>query len=176
MTNIHLFGGPGTGKSTTAAGLFYRMKKAGYNVEYVMEYAKDLTYSDEQLRLSDQLHLLGEQHHRLKRLHGKVDYVIHDSPFVMGLVYQPTDKHLPRKEFQALSMAMHRSYKNIDIFLERNIDMPFIKDGRKQDLKESEELDNKIRSLLEDNHLKYYRVPAGTKAVKRILSIVNRKN
>lgn len=39
---INLYGGPGTGKSTTAAMLFAKMKLAGFNCEYVPEFAKDL--------------------------------------------------------------------------------------------------------------------------------------
>ena len=41
---INLFGGPGAGKSTTAAGLFYEMKVRDIKCELVTEYAKDMTY------------------------------------------------------------------------------------------------------------------------------------
>ena len=43
---INLYGGPGCGKSTVSSGLFYKMKSEGYCVEYVSEYAKDLTYEE----------------------------------------------------------------------------------------------------------------------------------
>lgn len=39
---INLIGGPGSGKSTTAAGLFFRMKSMGVRCELVTEYAKEL--------------------------------------------------------------------------------------------------------------------------------------
>lgn len=45
MVNINLFAGPGTGKSTTAAGVFFEMKRSGMSVEYVTEYAKSLVFS-----------------------------------------------------------------------------------------------------------------------------------
>ncbi len=35
MKVINLWGSPGAGKSTAAAGLFYRMKFADYNVELI---------------------------------------------------------------------------------------------------------------------------------------------
>ena len=38
---INLYGGPGTGKSTTAAALFALIKREGYNVELVTEFAID---------------------------------------------------------------------------------------------------------------------------------------
>ena len=44
MKVINLWGGPGCGKSTTAAGLFSIMKMRGHKVELVTEYAKELTY------------------------------------------------------------------------------------------------------------------------------------
>ena len=53
MKVINLFAGPGTGKSTTAAGLFYKMKSKGYMVELVTEFAKDLVYQESFFRLKD---------------------------------------------------------------------------------------------------------------------------
>lgn len=41
---INIFGGPGVGKSTVAAGLFYRLKCLHYSVELVEEFAKYLVY------------------------------------------------------------------------------------------------------------------------------------
>ena len=38
VTVINFCGGPGSGKSTAAAGLFYNMKIAGYNVELTDEF------------------------------------------------------------------------------------------------------------------------------------------
>ena len=37
---ISFFGSPGTGKSTTSAGLFYEMKNRDISCELVNEYAK----------------------------------------------------------------------------------------------------------------------------------------
>ena len=38
---INLIGGPCSGKSTIASGLFYNLKKLGYNCELALEFAKD---------------------------------------------------------------------------------------------------------------------------------------
>ena len=46
MKVINLFGGPGCGKSTTAADLFARMKLRGLSVELVTEYAKDVVWDE----------------------------------------------------------------------------------------------------------------------------------
>lgn len=44
MLVINLFGGPSTGKSTTAAEIFVYLKKKKINCEYITEYAKDKTW------------------------------------------------------------------------------------------------------------------------------------
>lgn len=41
MKVINLFAGPGSGKSTTCAGVFSKLKLAGVNCEMALEYAKD---------------------------------------------------------------------------------------------------------------------------------------
>ena len=42
MIVVNLFAGPGSGKSTTCAGLFSKLKLAGIYCEMVLEYAKEL--------------------------------------------------------------------------------------------------------------------------------------
>ena len=58
---INLVGGPGSGKSTTAAGLFFLMKIRGLRCELVTEYAKELSYDKNWSDLKRQLHVLAEQ-------------------------------------------------------------------------------------------------------------------
>lgn len=84
---INLFAAPGVGKSTLSAGLFYKLKHAGINVEMSREYAKDLVWSDRLRAMDDQIHIFGEQHHRLFMLQKDVDVVITDAPILMQLMY-----------------------------------------------------------------------------------------
>ena len=55
MKVINLVGGPGCGKSTTAAGLFYELKRRDYSVELVTEYAKSRVWEDSLRTLNDQI-------------------------------------------------------------------------------------------------------------------------
>ena len=73
---INLYGGPSSGKSTQASGLFYKMKQQGYNVELVNEFAKECVWEDNVPMLKDQLWVLAHQHRKLVRLRDKVDYII----------------------------------------------------------------------------------------------------
>ena len=73
MRVINLFGGPGAGKSTTAAGLFFFMKSDSSfdkSVELVTEFAKDLTYAErfKELQGDNQLYITSKQHSKLHRI------------------------------------------------------------------------------------------------------------
>lgn len=88
MTKIISFlAGPGGGKSTKAAELYAKMKQLGYSVELVREAAKDYAWEDRIITESDQVYLAAEQMRRESILFGKVDYIITDSPVVLGGFY-----------------------------------------------------------------------------------------
>jgi hypothetical protein len=164
---------PGTGKSTTAAGLFYRMKSDGYKVELVSEFAKELTFSDDMTRLKDQLLVLAEQHHRLFRLQGKVDFVIHDSPINMGQVYLDDD-NIPAEEFKLFTNALFDRYNNLNIFLQRNVEEHGYQEyGRSQDLQSAIELDDLIKEMLTQNNIKFHTVKMGANAVDDIYKLLS---
>lgn len=84
---INFFGGPGTGKSTTAAGLFALLKKKGKHCEYISEFAKELVWEEHNLALDCQPLIAGEQIFRQHKLQGKVDVVITDSPLIINLLH-----------------------------------------------------------------------------------------
>lgn len=85
---VNLFGGPGTGKSTTAARLFGDLKTSKVNAELVREYVKDWAWGERRVTPLNQLHLLGEQSYRESLLYGKVDVIVTDSPLMLCAFYQ----------------------------------------------------------------------------------------
>lgn len=87
-TVINYWGGPGSGKSTRAAEHYVALKKAGHSVELVREYAKDLVYKGE-IAETPQAKITGQQCIRQYRLYRKVDFIVTDSPVLIGLVYTP---------------------------------------------------------------------------------------
>lgn len=172
MVNINFFGGPGVGKSTTSAGLFSAMKQNGARVEYVQEFAKELTFSNDTTRLKDQLLILGEQHHRVFRLRDSVDFAIHDSPIILGLAYIEEDGFIPVGEFRELVLRLHANYDNINIVLGRSEEHPYQEYGRSQTKVEAEQKDVSIRELLDSNRIRYYDVASGPDAVTTVLEIL----
>lgn len=149
MLVINLYGGPGCGKSTTAAQLFYKMKKFGYKVELVTEYAKDLVYSEEFFKLKDQLMVFAKQHHKLWKLRDKVDYAIVDSPLPLSLVYAPDAMIYNYTDLSKLIMSTYAKYDNKDFFLARDLEAHGYQEyGRNQTVEEACRLDDEILETL----------------------------
>ncbi len=124
---VNLWGPPGSGKSTTAAGLFNLMKNKGARVELVMEEAKTATYAGNTALLQNQLAMLGLQDQRQRILVGKVDWIITDSPLPLGIVYS-TPEYADILDDMAY-MAYDR-YDNVDFYIDR--EKPYAPYGRAQ--------------------------------------------
>lgn len=169
--NVNLFGGPCVGKSATCSGVHNALKLDGYNADLTTEYAKDLVYGEEWVRLSDQLSVAGEQHHRMFRLQGKVDVAVHDSPFIMGINYC-CDTRMPVLQFSEFLVGQFNRYRNLNIMLVRNKDLDYKEEGRLQNIDESIELDNQIQMMLDKNGIKYFKVPVGDDTTDMICDLV----
>ncbi len=156
MKVINLFGGPGSGKSTIAAGLFYNMKLQHQSVDLVTEYAKELVWEG---RLADMLDkqedIFVEQQSRIRRLRNNVDYAIVDSPLLLSYIYpkmnelqRGVDKWPALTEFLNFVSAVNDTYDNINIFLERP--ESFEANGRDHSLQEAQTIDNVIQDTLRE--------------------------
>jgi hypothetical protein len=141
---INLIGGPGSGKSTTAAGLFFLMKLAGLKAELVVEYAKELSYDENWSTLKNQLHVLAEQERRQRRLVDKVDYIITDSPLLTGMAYtsDPRD-YLPVAE---AATVLFSTYNNVNFVIKRV--KPYAEYGRNQTEDEAKALDRRLIEVI----------------------------
>lgn len=140
MKVINFIGGPGAGKSTVAAELFAKMKRTGYNVELVDEYAKQLVWDSRQHTLADQLYVLAKQNRKLERLIGKVDYVITDSPLLLCACYAADDYY---PSFAKLCLEAWHRYDNLTFFIDRD-PQGYREEGRTQTLTQAIELDESI--------------------------------
>lgn len=143
MRVINLAGGPGSGKSTTAAGLFNLMKCAGMRVELVTEVAKDLTYDKSFGLLHNQLLVFANQEHRLHRLVGEVDFAITDSPLYLGMAYADERKY--GLWYENMTYSVLRQYDNEFFFINRV--KPYATYGRNQTEDQARALDVNILRL-----------------------------
>lgn len=158
MIVVNFFAGPGSGKSTTAAGVFSLLKLHGVNCEYVPEFAKDLTWENRYKTLENQIYVFAKQQHRIWRLRGEVDVVVTDAPLVQGLVYTKENPSLTQ-----IVMDQTNEFDNINFFLVRT--KKYNPKGRSQTENEAIELDNKIIHLLLSNNIKFIEIPGDKDAI-----------
>lgn len=156
---INLFGSPGAGKSTL---------RAGFNVEEVTEYAKDMVWEDRYNIFSDQLYLLGKQNRRILRLNNKVDYVLTDSPIILGLVYMVDTSY--DETLSKLISEVFLSYENINIFINRSHDYQEV--GRYQTKDEADVLSVKIKDILRERNIQFIEIDSDAVSPKGILSLI----
>lgn len=161
---VNLFAGPGAGKSTTAAGLFHRMKVDGHSVELVTEFAKDLTYSKDFETLSNQLVVLGEQFNRMYRLVGKVDWIITDSPLLLCPMY--ASGPFRSAWFMGTALGAFDVFDNKNYLVGRA--KPYRTEGRSQDEGAAKVIDRRVMGLLDALAVDYQWVKGDETAVDAI--------
>lgn len=156
---INLYGGPGTGKSTSAAYLYYLLKDGGHNTELVREYAKNWAWEGRRISEFDQFYFMGKQIRLESQLYGKVDYVVTDSPVWLAAYY--AHKYGANTTFQAINQAVHGFYKvaesyghkHYHCFLTRS--KPYNPAGRYQSEEQSLEIDAELLAMLNTWKLPY---------------------
>jgi hypothetical protein len=146
---VNLYGGPGSGKSTTAAGVFFDLKNAGINTELAAEFAKDLTWEKRHHTLEDQIYIFGKQYHRIFRLWGKVDVIVTDSPILLTPIYDIEKRPTLKK----LVMEEHEKLWTYNVFLKRK--KGYNPKGRNQTEAEAKKIDFTILDMLNDCNVAY---------------------
>jgi hypothetical protein len=148
---IAFIGGPGCGKSRTAARLFADLKELGNEVELCTEFAKDLTWEENWEALGDSMYVTGCQQRRESRLVGKVEYIVTDSPIILGPLY--FKEHAIHKEYELLINGLYKAKNIVTIFLNRIGE--YHHNGRTQTEEESREIDQKLLAYMDKYDIPY---------------------
>lgn len=164
---INLIGGPCSGKSTIASGIFYELKKLGINCELALEFAKDKVYEEAFRTMDDQIYIFAKQYHKLWRLQDKVDVIITDSPLPISLYYMKEDS----KYFNQFVVEQYNKFDNQLYFIERG--EVYQEEGRLQTKEESEQIDKELLQLLEKYKIHYSQIEQQT-AVETIVDNILR--
>ena len=166
---VNLFGGPGCGKSTTAAGVFYLMKMSGINCELATEAAKDFTWEKRFHTLENQAYVFAKQLQKLHRLIGQVDVVITDSPLPLSSIYAP--ENYP-KSFDHFVLDIFNSMNNLNICIRRCHN--YESSGRKETEDQANLIDSRIREYLVNHTLSFIDVNGDPSALALILGEVEK--
>lgn len=144
MIVFNFFGGPGSGKSTTAAYVFARLKNKGVRVELAREVAKDMIWEGRGCQLQRNQFLVSAiQYSRLKDLDANgCEVAVTDSPVLAGLAYT-TQNYRP--ELERLLRKVSNEFRNINVLLMRSAPYQFF--GRVESESEAQDIDQSMRKL-----------------------------
>lgn len=170
---INLFGGPGAGKSTICASVFYKLKVMGIETEMALEYAKDVVWEESYKKLDNQIYIFGKQHYRIWRLNGKVQVVITDSPLLNSIIYDKTNNPILKE----LVIHEFRNLNTLNYYITRDVD--YNPNGRMQTVDQALDVDRSYLDLLNEYKIPYIDIPKGDDGVgiiiKQILEKINEK-
>ena len=147
---INIFGGPGAGKSTTAALTFGLLKLHGVNVELITEFAKDLTWEERHKTFDNQYYIWSKQYHRMWRVKDKVDVIVTDAPLLHSLIYGPENTI---ESFHQLVLRAHHDFNNRNYYLTR--EKEYEEAGRSQTLEQAVEIDEVVLRMLMNNKIEF---------------------
>ncbi len=166
---ISFVGAPGAGKSTAALGLSYELKKKARNVEYVQEFAKDLTYNSLlEKYIPNQSYIIAEQYKRIYDLVDLVDYIVTDAGIEISALHASKES----KVVEDLAWYLRNKTEQITIFIERNPDVKYDSNGRIETEKESQEFGEKLENYLSANNVIYHKVVGTDNAIRKALELI----
>lgn len=172
---INLVGGPCSGKSTTAAGLFHQMKlKTNEKVEIVTEVIKDYVYDENTMAMKDQVLITAQQNHRLFRLDRKVDFIISDASLLNGIIYNEFYNDANNIS-SSISLHLYEQYNNIVFLLPRKPE--YDQYGRTQTLEEAKRIDQLFVENLTNLNINFVDMRQFTheEMPEKILEVLNLK-
>ena len=181
-TIINVYGGPGAGKSTSAAYLYYLLKVAGKNVELVREYVKDWAWEGRKFGAYDEIYFLGKQVRHESMLFGKVDWIVTDAPVYMTAYYasiycSPTLAKGVMGETQAFYQQVEEDgHQHLHIMLNRI--RPYQQEGRYQNESQAHAVDDGVGEMLRSLGVKVINADPSEESLKQTLELCRslRKN
>jgi hypothetical protein len=145
---INLYGGPGCGKSTTAALLYGGLKLAGANAELVREVAKDYAWDGTHITPLIQREITTKQAYLETRLHGKVDFIVTGAPVLLGLFY--ARKYGGAELVEGIVRAHYADSTAEHLHFNLCRTKPYNPKGRYQTEDEAKAFDGEIHDLVEE--------------------------
>lgn len=145
---FNLYGGPGVGKSTTAAAIFVQMKNKGHRIELVTEYIKSWAWEKRPTVSYDQLYVFAKQLRREDILTRQGVHIVTDSPLPQQLVYAKKYNCNFYEDLKNVCKKFDDQNPSMNIFLKRTV--PFQTEGRYETKEQAEAIDQSTLELLRE--------------------------
>lgn len=171
MRLINVLGAPGLGKSTFGAGLFYEMKKLGYNVELVDEFAKFKVYEKNPKALRCQPYIFAQQLYKIMMTAEDVDYIITDSPIILSAIY---NEDYPAS-FDRFVVDTFKMFDSENLLLTTDSERSYQETGRRHTAEQQDSLQKQIKELLDTNDIPYIQVDQYNDSILSILQLLTRE-
>ena len=171
---INFVGAPSCGKSMMAALTFVKLKTHHNSSELIQEYAKQLVWENRLEELANQWYVTKKQYDMIKAVYGKVDYVVTDSPLLIGLHYNRyhTDNVCNVEKTEGMIVSKMEEFNNIYIFLKRNRKNPYETIGRIHNEEQSIEIEKNLKGLLDEFDLKYLEIESDVNNIDKIMEYI----
>lgn len=170
---INLFGGPGSGKSTTAAEIFSHYKHKGINIELVREEAKNWAYENRKIQHYHQFELLTTQFIHHARLYEKVDIIVTDSPLILSPIYE--ERYFNTTYTSRILNIMNEYYKDVIVLnFILNRSKPYNPSGRFESEDAAKFMDIYIKDYLRNNNICFYELDGDYS--NQLNNIINKTN
>jgi len=171
---INFFGGPDSGKTTQATGLFHAMKKDSMNVELVNEFAKMCVWEKNIEILEDQLYIMAKQNRSVMRLEGQVDICITDSPILLSGIYRDAYGAPKYSDLiDQMSLECFNRNDNINFMMKRST-KNYDKTGRAQGLDGAVQIDNKLYEMFKKYEISFNHLEANEDSIDEAYRYVKR--
>ncbi len=167
---VNLWGPPSSGKSTQAAGLFYKLKMRSIECELITEKAKDLTWEENYNALKNQLYVSANQLYRQERVEDKVDVIVTDSPILLGLFYNQEKDYKIRNAYENMMLEIFNSKDNLNVWVRRK--HKYNNNGRNQTEEQSNDLCDKMLKFFEYHNIPVLTVDGTTKGLDDMFNSV----
>ena len=171
LRRVNIWGGPGSGKSTSASQVFFEMKKRGYSIEYIQEYIKAWAYEKRQLSGFDQLYIFAKQQRLEERvLKAGVDLIVTDSPLLMQCVYARKYGFMGWQELLSIGKMFNAIHPSVNFLLSRS--HAYQEEGRWQNAEQALELDAEIESFMTQYEIPFERIVNSDEISLRVVDIM----
>lgn len=178
-TIINLYGGPGAGKSTSSAYLYYLLKCQQENVELVREYVKNWAWENRPFGVYDELYFLGKQVRHESMLFGKVKYIVTDAPVYMTAYYANLycslgfAQGVEKAAYAFYQQAKDDGHNHVHVYLKRH--RPYQAEGRYQNEQEALAVDDGVLKMLDRLDVPVIHATPEEEDLKRVLEQIRKE-